>query len=202
MCALLWKLLDDYMEEMRDTGDDAATTKDVRLAELLTHSNPLDKLNIISVREVLECSLNTVYEQSVVIYHYIHDVFTAFQGDKLFFVDLSLSTQERIDAAVKRVQKMTPSARVAIAPIAAKQGKGTSGGGGGDGNKKSREGRPSGHHQQNGQQQPPSLPPGFGGRGGFAQGEKSGGTMGRGSCPSVTSVGCRDIASTCPKLGN
>jgi len=38
MFALLWKLLDEYTEEMKDNGDDAATANDVRLSELLTLS--------------------------------------------------------------------------------------------------------------------------------------------------------------------
>ena len=48
------------------------------------------------------------------MHHYNHDVVNAFTGDKLYLVDQSLSTHDMIDAAVKRVQKMTPSARVAI----------------------------------------------------------------------------------------
>jgi len=77
------------------------------LSERLTHADLTDKLDDMSERELLEYALNTVYEQSVVVYltHYIHEVVTAFTGDSLFLVDKSIPTQEGIDAAVKRVQK-------------------------------------------------------------------------------------------------
>jgi hypothetical protein len=151
MFVLLWRLLDKHMENMQDNGDEDATAKDVKFSELLTHSDLMDKLDNVSVREVLEYALNTVHEQSVVIYlshHYNHDVLNAFTGDKLYMVGQSLPTKERIDAAVKRVQKMTPSARAAIAPPGAKQGEGPAPGGRGGGNKKTRKGG-----WQNGQQQ-------------------------------------------------
>ena len=102
------------------------------------------------MREVIEYALNTVHEQSVVIYlshHYNHDKVNAFTGDKLFLMDQILPTQERIDAAVKRVQKTPPSARAAISPPGSKQGEDSAsgGGGGGGGNKK--------YKKQNGEQQ-------------------------------------------------
>ena len=68
---------------------------------------------------LLEYALNTVNEQLVVVYlthHYNHEVVTAFTGDSLFLVDQSIPTQEIIDAVAKRVQKMTSSAKAAIAP--------------------------------------------------------------------------------------
>ena len=105
---------------MKDNGNEAATSKDdVRLSELLTHADLMDKIDNMSMREILEYALKTVHEQSVIIYlthHYNHDVANAFTGDKLCLVDQSLPTHDRIDAAVKRVHKMTPSARVAIDP--------------------------------------------------------------------------------------
>ena len=90
MSALIWKLLDEYMEEMKDNGDDAATASDVRLSEMRTHSDLMYKLDNMPVREVLEYALNTVHEQSVVIYmsqHYSHDVVNACMGGKLYLVD-------------------------------------------------------------------------------------------------------------------
>jgi len=72
----------------------------------------------MSELELLEYAWNTVHEQSVVVYlthHYNHEVVTAFTGDSLFLVDQSIPTQERIDAAVNRVQKMTFSAKATIA---------------------------------------------------------------------------------------
>jgi hypothetical protein len=168
---------------MKESGDEDAKAKDVKLSEMLTHSDLMDKLDKFPVREVLEYVLNTVQERSVVIYlshHYSHNVVNVFTRDKLYPKDQSLPTQERIDAAVKRVQKMTMSARATIAPPGAKHEKDpASRGGGGGGNKKTRKGGWQNGQQQLQLQQPPSLPPRLGG--GFAQGTKTGGTMGGGS---------------------
>jgi len=125
MSAILWKLL-DYHAAMADPHDAKKGSKLVKLSELLTHADLTDKLDDMSERELLEYALNTVHEQSVVVYfthHYTHEVVTAFTGDSLFLVDQSIPPQERIDAVVKRVQKMTSSAKAAIAPPGAK-GKG------------------------------------------------------------------------------
>jgi secreted Zn-dependent insulinase-like peptidase len=108
----------EHKEDMNDNGDVDATAKDVKLSELLTHNDFMDKLDNFSVRKVLKYALKTVHEQSVVTYlshHYSHDVVNAFTRDKLYLVDQSLPTHERIDAAVKRVQKMTPSDKITIA---------------------------------------------------------------------------------------
>ncbi len=48
---------------MAQSGDAKATTKEVRLSELLSHSDLVDKLEDMSVREILEYALNTVHEQ-------------------------------------------------------------------------------------------------------------------------------------------
>ena len=83
-----------------------AIEKDARMGELYTHKVLMDRIDEISVRELLEYALNYVHDQSVVVYlshHYNHDVVQAFSGDKLYLVDHTTPTQERIDAAVKRV---------------------------------------------------------------------------------------------------
>ena len=90
MSVLMWKLLDEYREEMKDNCDEAATFKDVRLSELLTHAYLMDKIHNMAMRETLEYALNTVDENSVVIYlthHYSNGVVNAFTGDKLYLVD-------------------------------------------------------------------------------------------------------------------
>ena len=66
MSDLLWKLLDEHREDMRDSGDADATAKDVKLPELF--NDLMDKLDSLSVREVIEYALNTVHDQFVVIY--------------------------------------------------------------------------------------------------------------------------------------
>jgi len=100
MSAILWKLL-DYHVAMSDPNDAKKRSKEVRLSELLTHADLTDKLDDMSKRELLEYALNTVLEQSVVVYlthHYSHEVVVAFTGNSPFLVDQSIPTQERIDA--------------------------------------------------------------------------------------------------------
>jgi hypothetical protein len=93
---------------MSDPNYARERSKEGRLSELLTHADLMDKLDDMSEREMLEHALNTVHEHSVVVYlthHYNHEVVNAFTGDALFLVNQSIATQERIDAAVKRVKK-------------------------------------------------------------------------------------------------
>ncbi len=100
------------------------TAKDVALGELFTHSTLMDRLDSMSIRETLDYALNMVHEQSVVVYlrhHYSMEVVAAFTGDKLYLVDHSLPTQERVDTAVKRVQKLTSAAKAATAPNGSKK---------------------------------------------------------------------------------
>jgi hypothetical protein len=59
MSTLFWKLLEKHKEDMRDSGDADATAKDVKLSELFTHNDMMDKLDSFSVREVIEYALNT-----------------------------------------------------------------------------------------------------------------------------------------------
>jgi hypothetical protein len=95
----------------------------------------MDRIDTMSIRETLDYAINMVHDQSVVVYlqhHYNHEVVTALTGDKLYFIDQSLPTQERVDAALKRVQKLTSASKAAIAPGAAK---GNSSGGKKDGGK-------------------------------------------------------------------
>jgi hypothetical protein len=122
MSAILWRLLDFHVAGA-DPNDARDINKEVRLSELLTHADLTDKLENMSKRELLEYALNTVHEQSVVVYlthHYNHEVVTAFTWDLLFLVDQSIPTRKIIDATVKRVQKMTSSAKAAIAPPGSK----------------------------------------------------------------------------------
>jgi hypothetical protein len=84
MSALLWNFLDEYKGEMKNIGDDAGTSKDVRLSELVTYTDLIGKIDNMQVRETLEYALITVHEQSVVIYlthHYSYEVVSTFTGD-------------------------------------------------------------------------------------------------------------------------
>ncbi len=105
----------------------------MRLGEIYTYKALVDRIDEMSVRELLEYALNFVHEQSVVVYlshHYIHEVVQAISDDKLYLVNQTTPTHERIDAAVKRVQNSTPSANDAIAPGGGKHKRGGQDGGG------------------------------------------------------------------------
>ena len=129
MFAILWKLHDAFRSETESTrGSAAYIANDVALGELFTHIALMYRIDTMSIRETLDYALNMVHEQSVVVYlqhHYNNEVVTAFTGDKLYLVDQSMPTPERVDAAVKRVQKPTSASKAAIAPGGAK---GNSGG--------------------------------------------------------------------------
>ena len=116
-----------------------------------------------------------------------------FTGDKLFLVDQSLPTQERIDAAIKRVQKMTASAKASIAPPGAAKPKQD------PTPPKNPKGGPKGGWgkllEQQLLMQQPILPPGFGK---FQQGPKPGGSLGGG--PVCYTCGLPGhMAANCPK---
>ena len=130
---ILWRLLDAFRLSMANSGDMEAIEKDVRMWELYTHKALTDRIDEMLVRELLEYALNFGHEQTVVVYlshHYNHVVVQAFSGDKLYLVDQTTPTQERIDAAVNRVQKSTPLANAAIAPGGGKHKRGGHDGGG------------------------------------------------------------------------
>ena len=125
MSAILWRLL-DYHARAADPDDEKESSKEVRLAELHTHADLIENMDDMSERDLLEYALNAVNEQSVVVYlthHYSHEVVTAFTGDALFLVDQSIPTQERIDAAVKRVPKMNSLAKICDRPASGRQSK-------------------------------------------------------------------------------
>jgi hypothetical protein len=67
MSAILWSLIDFLVTEA-DPNDAKESNKEVRLLELLTHADLTDTLDDMSERELLEYALNTVHEQSVVVY--------------------------------------------------------------------------------------------------------------------------------------
>jgi len=120
MSTILWKLHDAFRAEAKYAGGNAEDiAKDVALEELFTHNALMDRIDTMSIRETLDYVLYMVHDQSVVVYlhhHYSHEVVAAFTGDKLYLVDQSLPTQERVDAAVKRVQKLTSTSKAAFAP--------------------------------------------------------------------------------------
>ena len=60
MLAILWRLLDYHAAEA-DPKDLRDCSKEVRLSELLTHAELIDKLDDMTERELLEYALNVVH---------------------------------------------------------------------------------------------------------------------------------------------
>jgi hypothetical protein len=132
----------------------------------------MDRIDTMSIHETLDYALNMVHEQSVVVYlkhHYNHEVVAAFTGDKLYLVDQTLLTHERVDAAVKRAQKLTWASKAANAPGEAKR---DSGGGKKDGGKWKSHKTLEKLQQQQQQAHQLMLPPGF--ESGFGNGRGNG----------------------------
>ena len=84
MSAILWKLHDAFQTEAESaSGNEADIAKDVALGELFTNNALMDRIDTMSIREMLDYALNMVHEQSVVVYlqhHYSREVVTAFTG--------------------------------------------------------------------------------------------------------------------------
>jgi hypothetical protein len=101
MVAIMWKLHNAFIVEATAAGlGGMDIAKDDLLGELSSnHSSLMAKLDDMSVCETLDYALNMVHEQPVVVYlqyHYIYEVVSAFQGDKLYLLDQSLPTHERV----------------------------------------------------------------------------------------------------------
>jgi hypothetical protein len=125
MFIILWKMRDAFRAEAELACHNVEdTSNNVALGELFTYNALIDRIDTMSIRETLDYALNMVHEQSVVVYlkhHYNHEVVTAFSEDTLYLVEQSLPTQERMDAVVKRVQKLTIASRAAITSSGAKR---------------------------------------------------------------------------------
>jgi len=70
-----------------------------------------------TVLEMLQMGLNCVHESahSVYLKHvYNRTVSETFWGDNLFGADRIILIEERVDSAVKRVQKLTAAAKAAV----------------------------------------------------------------------------------------
>jgi hypothetical protein len=58
---ILWRMLDAFRLSMANSGDMEAIEKDVRLGELYTHKALMDRIDEMSVWELLEYALNCVH---------------------------------------------------------------------------------------------------------------------------------------------
>jgi hypothetical protein len=75
------------------------------------------KWETYTVKELLEMGLNCVHEAAHFLYvkHvYNWTVAETFLGDALFGADRTIPVEERVDSAVKRVQKLTTTTKLAV----------------------------------------------------------------------------------------
>ena len=76
-----------------------------------------EKWETFTIKELLEMGLNCVHEaaHSLYIKHvYNGAVAETFLGDALFGADKTIPVEERFDGAVKRVQKLTTTAKATV----------------------------------------------------------------------------------------
>ena len=161
-----WAMLDicrELAKQNPESAEGSELEKEVRLARLVPLADFEKRVEEkeISFREILEVMLNHVHESAHTLYvrHiYGHSVAESFVGDDLFGSDRSLPVEDRVDTAVKRVQKLSAAAKAAGGGSTRGGGSGRKGASGRGGYK-----RPQG--QQHATYQQAQLPPGFGGVG-------------------------------------
>ena len=76
-----------------------------------------DNISTYLVGDILEMSLNYVHEAAHAVYlkHvYTNMVAEAFLGDELFGADMTIPIEERVDKAVKRVQKLSVATKATV----------------------------------------------------------------------------------------
>ena len=106
----------DIVHEHSSNGS-GEPTHDALLARLVPFKEMEDKWETFTVKELLEMGPNCVHEaaHSLHIKHvYNGAVAEAFLGDALFGTDRTIPIEERLDIAVKRVQKLTTSSKAAM----------------------------------------------------------------------------------------
>ena len=164
MSKILWQLLDSLRKAAElnpEQYSEEDRAKGVKLARLLTLEDLDQRIDEFSVRQLLEMALNRLHESAHELYlrHiYSPSVADTFIGDDLFGADRTLPIPDRVDSAVKRVQKLS-MARAATSSRAGGNVRRGAGGGPGRGG-----GRRQAPQQQQYQLQQPFLPPGIGGR--------------------------------------
>ena len=96
------------------TGD---PTPDVLLARLVPFKEMDEKLETFTIKELLEIGLICVHEatHSLYIKHVYNGVVAeTYLGDALFGADKRIPVEERVDNAIKRVQKLTAEAKAIV----------------------------------------------------------------------------------------
>jgi hypothetical protein len=110
---ILWQMM-DIVHGATGSGD---PTPDVMLASLVPYKEMEEKWESYNMKELLDMGLNCVHEQAHSLYvkHvYNGAVAETFVGDALFGADRTIPVEERVDSAVKRVQKLTTAAKAAV----------------------------------------------------------------------------------------
>ncbi len=97
----------DIVPEQSSNGS-GEPTLDVMMARLVPFKEMEEKLETVTVKELLKMGLTCVHESahSLYIKHvYNGAVAETFLGDALFGADRTIPVEERVDNAVKRVQQ-------------------------------------------------------------------------------------------------
>jgi hypothetical protein len=130
LSAMLWELV-DIVHQQTNPGT-TTPAPDVQLARLVPLAVLEDNISTYSVGQILEMSLNYVHEAAHAVYlKHVHNntVAEIFLGDELFGADRTVPIEERVNKAVKRVQKLSAVAKAAV---------GLTGKGGGQSSKRER----------------------------------------------------------------
>jgi hypothetical protein len=186
LVGIIWQIMDIVHEQARNGSGDP--TPDVLLARLVPFKEMDKKWETFTIKELLEMGINCVHEaaHSLYIKHVYNGVVAeTFLGDALFgAADRTIPVEERVDGAVKKVQKLTTTTKATVGQ--ANRGGNTSdrrGGGSRGGFNNYIGGR---QHQYNRHTDyindfRPSGPPGFGRfNGGSSFGGSNGGGRGNG----------------------
>ena len=198
----------DIIHEQTINGS-GERTLDIPLARLVPLKEMEEERDTFSVKELLEMGFNCVHEaaHSLNINHvYNGAVADAYLGDDLFGAATTIPVEERIDNAVKRVQKPTATSKAAVGQSI--RGGNTSGRRGGGRRGGSNSNYNGGMQQQYNRQSDyntdfsPGSQPSYGrfnGNGNFGGNNGSGRGNGVGTCFICGSTGHQ--AKQCPKTG-
>jgi hypothetical protein len=105
----------DMVHEQTSGG--STLTPDVPLASLLSFVTTEENMQSYIVLELMQMGLNCVHESAHSVYRkhvYNGTVAETFLGDNLFGADRTIPIEDRVDIAVKRVQKLSAAAKAAV----------------------------------------------------------------------------------------
>ncbi len=111
LSAILSQIMDIVHQQ---SGGGSTPSPDVPLTILILFDTLEGKIEYYSVKELLSMGLNFVHEAAHSVYAkhvYNGTVAETFLGDKLFGADRTIPIEDRVDNAVKRVQKLPTAAK-------------------------------------------------------------------------------------------